>query len=161
MTGSIRYMMEKFKSLISNDRLFYGVLILLVGVASFGLGRMSVGKETIPTSMVQILEPVDIEKTSVMDIRTADTEVQHIKNAKSQINQESVSVAAVANSITGKEVSKESTTQFYVASKSGTKYHLASCPGAKQIKPDNRIEFATSEEARAAGYTHQLLIAQD
>lgn len=41
----------------------------------------------------------------------------------------------------------------YVASKSGTKYHLLSCAGAKSIKEENKIYFATKEDAERAGYT--------
>jgi hypothetical protein len=43
--------------------------------------------------------------------------------------------------------------QGVVASKSGSKYHYLSCPGAKQIKEENRIAFKTAEEAEAAGYS--------
>lgn len=40
----------------------------------------------------------------------------------------------------------------FVASLSGTKYHLPNCVGAKQIKEENKIWFATQEEAHIAGY---------
>ena len=40
-----------------------------------------------------------------------------------------------------------------VVSKNGTKYHYSHCSGAKQIKEDNKIVFATPETAGAAGYT--------
>ncbi|MEN9920815.1 MAG: Metal binding domain of Ada, partial [Candidatus Parcubacteria bacterium] len=40
-----------------------------------------------------------------------------------------------------------------VASKTGSKYHLPTCPGAKQIKPENLVSFATASAAQAAGYT--------
>jgi hypothetical protein len=46
----------------------------------------------------------------------------------------------------------ENTTTAVVASKSGTKYHLKTCPGAKTIKPENLIEFASVAAAEAAGY---------
>lgn len=39
-----------------------------------------------------------------------------------------------------------------VASKNGTKYYLPSCSGANRIKDENRIWFATAEEARENGY---------
>jgi len=39
-----------------------------------------------------------------------------------------------------------------VASQKGSKYHLLSCPGAKQIKEENKIYFANEEDARKAGY---------
>lgn len=40
-----------------------------------------------------------------------------------------------------------------VASKSGTKYHLLTCPGAQQIKEENKLYFDSPALARAAGYT--------
>lgn len=40
----------------------------------------------------------------------------------------------------------------FVASKNGTKYHLIECPGAKQIKEENKIYFSSEDEARNAGY---------
>lgn len=39
----------------------------------------------------------------------------------------------------------------YVASKSGKTFHLPSCPSAKNIKPENRVEYKTRDEAIAAG----------
>lgn len=40
-----------------------------------------------------------------------------------------------------------------VGSRSGSKYHYPSCPGAKQIKEENKIYFPSAEEAEKAGYT--------
>lgn len=39
-----------------------------------------------------------------------------------------------------------------VGSKEGAVYHLLTCPGAKSIKEDNKIYFATAKEAEKAGY---------
>ena len=41
----------------------------------------------------------------------------------------------------------------YVASRTGKSYHLPWCGGAKQIKEENKVWFATKEAAEAAGYT--------
>lgn len=41
----------------------------------------------------------------------------------------------------------------YVASKKGSKYHLPWCAGAKSILEENKIWFASKEEAEKAGYT--------
>jgi hypothetical protein len=41
----------------------------------------------------------------------------------------------------------------YVASKTGKKYYLPTCAGAKRIKEENKIWFATREQAAAAGYS--------
>jgi hypothetical protein len=40
-----------------------------------------------------------------------------------------------------------------VASSGGTKYHKLDCPGANNIKEDNKIYFNSIEQAKAAGYT--------
>src|SRR5574344_756483 len=44
----------------------------------------------------------------------------------------------------------------FVASKSGTKYYPLDCGGAKRIKEENKIWFATSKEAEKFGYTLSL-----
>lgn len=40
----------------------------------------------------------------------------------------------------------------YVASKTGTKYYLSTCSGANRIKDENKVWFATKQQAEAAGY---------
>ena len=40
-----------------------------------------------------------------------------------------------------------------VGSKNGTKYHYPHCPGAKQIKEENKLTFNSPKEAESAGYT--------
>ena len=50
-----------------------------------------------------------------------------------------------------KAVDNENTS--VVVSKNGTKYHYLHCSGAKQIKEENKIVFATPAAAEAAGYT--------
>jgi len=49
-------------------------------------------------------------------------------------------------------LTNEDITGDIVASKQGSKYHLSSCPGAKQIKPENRVVFPSAAAAAAAGY---------
>jgi hypothetical protein len=41
----------------------------------------------------------------------------------------------------------------FFASSRGTKYYTISCSAGKTIKQENRVWFATSEEAEQAGYT--------
>ena len=40
-----------------------------------------------------------------------------------------------------------------VASKNGTKFHYPWCPGAKQIKTENKIFFTSESQAITAGFT--------
>ncbi len=41
----------------------------------------------------------------------------------------------------------------FVASKSGKKYYLPTCSGVSRIKEENRVWFATKEDAESAGLT--------
>ncbi len=119
-------MKEKLKSLVLNDQYFYGVLVLLVGICSFFLGQNSVTNSMIGQS----------SEASVVNYTTSIVEVKE--------NETQVATS------TGED--KLGTIEL-VASKSGTKYHLPTCPGAGQIKPENRITFSSYSKARAAGYT--------
>jgi len=44
----------------------------------------------------------------------------------------------------------------FVASKNGTKYYPLDCGGAKRIKEENKIWFASKEEAEKLGYLLSL-----
>lgn len=137
MPTSIRHIVEKLKSFIADEAFYTASLLILVAVASFGLGRQSVieagpakaidNKGSIilsePTNSVQNISPTPLKNTFVSEGDTDD-------------NFEEVALE--------REV---------VASKSGTKYHLPTCGGAKTIKPENLITFASIAEAEAAGYT--------
>lgn len=56
---------------------------------------------------------------------------------------QSLPVAPAANTIESGD---------FVASRSGSRYHKLSCPGAKQIKEENKVFFASAQAAEAAGY---------
>jgi hypothetical protein len=119
---SIQELSLKFKRFSENQDIWIGVIIFVVGLTSFFLGRMSS-----PQNIAQIKTDLDIHGSSL-----------EIKEVKTD----------TATSVNG--VIPES---GYVASKSGTKYHLPWCGSAKQIKEENKIWFATKEEAEKAGYT--------
>lgn len=124
-------MYKKLKSYLGNDAIFMASLLLCVGVISFGLGRLSVadnlkGEGTV--SQVALLSGANIEAVA--------------------------SSSSSSSAITTKPVPLMTpTTSPYVGSKSGTKYHLVTCPGAKQIKLENKIYFKTVQEAEASGYS--------
>ncbi len=52
-------MWEKFKHYISDDAVFYTVAILLVGICSFGLGRMSAEPST-RENTIEIIPPPEL-----------------------------------------------------------------------------------------------------
>ncbi|HMO77758.1 MAG TPA: Ada metal-binding domain-containing protein [Candidatus Paceibacterota bacterium] len=123
-------MLEKLKSLILNDQVFYSLLIVLVAIVSFCLGRLSLIPDTPVTNRVEIKQPKTAPETKTP--LTLDTE--------------SKAPFTTSNSSSG------ATNGTVVGSRSGSKYHLPSCPGAKQIKAENLINFSSREAAEAAGY---------
>jgi len=133
-------MFEKFKLFVIDDAIFMTILLVMVGLASFLLGQLSVTSiKTTAISRVSLsANSVNFsgQKTPIIS-----TPMGVEKNTRS---------SQVTNVITN----TQSDQSFqYVASKSGTKYHLVTCPGAKQIKKENKIYFNSAEEAEAAGYT--------
>lgn len=125
---------KKVKAFLVSNRkdLFVAAVVFLVGIASFGLGRLSV---LWPTK-----EPIRIiERGGERD--------------RAPQPQPRIDEAAHANAVIERSAPPLSSPQGkFVASRRGTSYHLPSCPGAKQIKPENQIWFVTKEEAERSGY---------
>jgi hypothetical protein len=115
--------MGKFKVADDISEYLLAGLIVLVSLASFGLGRLSLetGRGT----------PLSEIASSTASVRSGVGKA--------------VETASVATTTTPEG--------GYVASKNGTKYHLPWCAGAKQISVQNKIFFTTKGEAEAAGYT--------
>ena len=122
-------MLEKLKSFLGNDSIFYPVLLVLVAGISFGLGRQSV---LLPNN------ETNSEKQGKIEVLAPIPQLP----------------AAVASSTPKRAVEPSvSGAVAVVGSKSGTKYHLPDCSGAKRIKPENLITFDSVAKAEAAGYT--------
>lgn len=106
--------------------------VIFVGLAAFGLGRLSVLEER--------REPVKIE---------------YPENKAAAGNYEEIGNSVKTSESPKANESKQAETNaggLLVASKSGTKYHFPWCSGAKSISGTNKIWFSSEEEARAAGY---------
>lgn len=125
---SIQELSAKFKGILRNTEYLLSVLIVVVSLASFALGRLSV------------------EHT----VEGKNDMYGHISSDTAQNTLISTGTPTVSDEMTNS--ASPTTAQGYVASKSGTKYHLPWCGGAKQIKEENKIWFATKEEAERAGY---------
>jgi hypothetical protein len=131
---------KKFKSLVADERSFLAILVILVALASFALGRHS-------TMPVGSLWGQAAGKGAPAAVSMAYTEVSP-KAEEVRIVDANPRVA-----IPREPEAMPTASGPFVASKSGTKYHHESCGGAKQIKPENKLYFSTEAEARAAGYT--------
>lgn len=111
--------------------LFVSLCFILLGFASFGLGRLSA------------LE--DRREAVLIDNRFAkifEEQSQALKtNEFLSVPVEEVSVAA------------DSQPGLYVASRNGSRYHLPSCSGAQRILEENKVWFSSRAEAESAGYS--------
>ncbi len=101
-------------------KLFLSLIIILVALLSFGIGRLSVTGDR---------EPIKIEYDPTLT-----------ESSTPSVSQ----TANVINAIGNTEV---------VASKNSSKYHYPYCAGAKQIKEENKIVFASPSAAEASGFT--------
>ncbi len=124
-------MREKFKYLLLNDQLFYGFVVILVGIGSFVLGRASLPETELNKPVIQVIEPINLTASSIIGSST-------LANSQSQI-----------------KTTNDSGKQF-LASKNGTRYYLSTCSGAKRIKTENIIYFSTREAAESAGFTKAI-----
>lgn len=109
--------------------LFLSIVIILVALLSFGIGRLSViGKR----------EPIKID----YDPEISNSQFP-ISNQTANVINATGKLAPPSDSVGG----------GVVASKNGKRYHYPYCAGAKQIKDENKIIFSTPAAAEAAGYT--------
>lgn len=128
--------MKKIKLFLGSDSskdILTVVILILVGLGSFGLGRLSTREQ---------LEGLKIEYTRP-DIELRAQIPQISINSQNPQNDQKV-----APEITESKV----TVRTFFASKKGSKYYSASCGGGKTIKPENKIYFSSKEEAEGAGY---------
>jgi len=119
---------DKFNDFILG-RYFVPIVIILIAIIAFSLGRVS--------GLEEKREPVRVIDNS--------GEVKGVSINTSPPNPSpTLGEGGSALSDTGGKV---------VASKNGAKYHYPWCAGAKQISEKNKISFNSIEEARAAGYS--------
>ena len=108
---------------------FYQLLIIVVAIVAFGLGRLSVMPESggAPDKLPPPSTPAAI--TPNIPATTRNTARDTTPNT-----------------------APGSVAKVYVASKNSDKYHLPSCSGAKRIKEENKVWFSSQAEAEASGY---------
>lgn len=100
------------------------ILTVLISLLSFQLGKISGPAD----------EPIKIEQGSILEIQNSEIKSQNLSNPETE---------------SGGEVRLDFRV---VVSKNSNKYHFLWCPGAKQIKEENKIYFNSEEGATAAGY---------
>ncbi|MEI7810508.1 MAG: hypothetical protein WCI41_03050 [bacterium] len=120
--------MTKIKLFLESEKgkdILVIIIIILVGLASFELGRLS--KQNTQNGLK--IENMASE-ANIIDSYTLN---------KSDLTQ---NIAKTSNSDKG----------AYFASKRGKKYYLTDCSAGKTIKEENKIYFSTQTQAKNAGY---------
>ncbi len=137
---SINHFIDKIKgkSDIDITTLVCLLVIVLVGLGSFGLGRLS---------MVQNNASQKYENPSSF---TQRGEPHTDKNFYISVPQESNNKNVEGKTELDLQNVKE---KMYVASKNGKLYYSRGCSGAKRIAPANEVWFASSSDAEKSGYT--------
>ncbi len=134
--STIYQLMQKIKLFVESQRgkdILTVMILILVGIGSFELGRLS--KES-NSSGIKI-EYMGQEETLGKNLSA--NVLQAVKFAEPATN----SSASTTNS---------STKNFFASSR-GSRYYPIGCSAGKTIKMENRVYFATREEAEQAGYT--------
>lgn len=109
------------------------LIIVFTGLSGFALGKLD-SKSTSSKSFEVETVPRELLSGAVI-------QATKISNEKD------------SNSTESTEKTSDPTAALVVGSKNSTKYHYPWCSGAKRIKPENMVSFASFEAARAAGYT--------
>ena len=126
---SINDFTDKIKGKIGLDvnTLVCLCIMVLVGFASFGLGRLSM-------------------------LNNVDKSNFKLENESTSLVKEEIgnSILAEKDNALDPSLTKK---RMYVASKNGKLYYSLGCSGAKRISARNEIWFATSTEAEKAGFT--------
>lgn len=132
---SINNYMQKIKLFIESDKgkdVLIIIIVILVGICSFYLGRLSKESTT---------DGIKIEYTG--QEASVLGSVSPLKTNNSQISLNPSIAEKTNNNGQGS----------YFASNRGKKYYSTGCSAGKSIKQENRIYFQTSTEAEKAGYT--------
>jgi len=140
--------MEKIKRFIESEQgkdIFIVLIVLLVGVASFGLGRLSKNDENKGIK----IEYRDQSGNALKASENAILDPNLSNSTTSSFTPEEL-LLANPNLSTEKALSEM---KQYFASKRGKKYYPTGCSAGKSIKTENRIYFDTSEQAEKAGYS--------
>lgn len=126
--------MEKIKSFVDSSKgkdILTIMIVILVGLGSFMLGRLS--KENDSNSLKIDYTSLPVKANIINGVGE-----QKPSNTPKQ-------------GIVALESPSPKTGNFF-ASKRGKKYYTISCSAGKTIKIDNRIYFETREEAEKAGF---------
>lgn len=110
--------------------IYIALVVIMASTLSYGLGRLSRIYEARPPISIYQEAGVGLVNTKEDKPAVSSATLVNSQNDSSPVGEKEGKV---------------------VASKNSDKYHLLTCPGAKTIKEENKIFFATEAEAEKAG----------
>ena len=128
--------MEKIKYFLESEKgkdILIVLIVILVGIASFMLGRLS---KQAQNSEFKVIYPYEQANA-----------ISGLKEAQNGLNQQIQGIAQPNIS----EIPGIPQGNFF-ASKKGKKYYSLGCSAGKTIKDSNKIWFTTGDEAIKAGF---------
>ncbi|MEK7588635.1 MAG: hypothetical protein AAB438_02340 [Patescibacteria group bacterium] len=139
--------MEKIKLFIESEKgkdIMVILIVILVGLGSFGLGRLSKNDENKGIK-------IEYKGQSGNSLKGSENAVlgSNLSNSSLTFSPQEL---LVANPNLSTEESLSNMKQYF-ASKRGKKYYPTGCSAGKSIKAENRVYFDTSEQAEKAGYS--------
>lgn len=132
--------MEKIKQFIETDKgrdVATVFIIVLVSIGSFGLGRLSTNQSSEAN--------ISVTESSLASVISALADVRDVATESTVQETEEI-----VQKTEPKKIIK--TPKNFFASSRGSKYYHLGCSGGKTLKEENKIWFASKEEAETAGY---------
>lgn len=141
---SINDYIEKIKYFIGTEKgkdILTVIIVILVGLSSFGLGRMSKNTSVADLSSTHLTMPANA--------------LMGQESAINGLNEANIGSKRVLSTIksTQKDTDISAKSGNFFASKRGHKYYTNGCTSGNNLKEENKIYFQTKEEAERAGYT--------
>ena len=130
--------MEKIKLFVESEKgkeIMIVFIVIFVGLASFGLGRLSVGDKSGGTLKVEYNEP---ELSSSEAINSPNLVNLGLNDTKMGNSSQKANLGGIK--------------QFFASSR-GKKYYPVDCSAGGTIKEENKVWFSSRDEAEGAGYT--------
>ncbi len=142
----LRFKIKQFSETLQSKEIYTALLILLVGLCSFGLGRLSLLESH--KAPIQITNSLPFESSQAASavsplVKEAPESARAGVVASSEVKDQAPEVKSPVVPTSSGQI---------VASKTGSKYFYPWCGGAKQISDANKVFYHSSEEAKKAGY---------
>ena len=141
----MKSIIEKLK--LYHNEIFLITVIMLVGLISFGLGRLSAENKTVGLNIKStLLNTADLNKI-VTDNSVKDKAVVKTINTK-EFSPSPPTIEGTDPDVAAMVLP----TQKIVGNKGSKIYHFENCAGALKMKEENKIYFASILEAKNSGF---------